>query len=188
MHADTAGYWAAGDVGFSRLEFRDGDAAVPADRVPPVVFSEAVRDLDRAAQAGRRSVGDYSTGLARSRAELLTAVLGDGVPDRITRHGDTVVVDGSRAVYRLHLGTDAVTIGDRRGPGDLSYGFGDTPHPALFQPVERADHATLRLLTRILLLAEDEKITDEWTLEKLGLLPHQIVQACSTCGSQHLWD
>ncbi|GAA1394525.1 hypothetical protein GCM10009662_05030 [Catellatospora coxensis] len=188
MHADTAGYWAAGDVGFSRLEFREGDAAVPADRVPPVVFSEAVRDLDRAAQAGRRSVGDYSTGLARSRAELLTAVLGDGVPDRITRHGDTVVVDGSRAVYRLHLGTDAVTIGDRRGPGDLSYGFGDTPHPALFQPVERADHATLRLLTRILLLAEDEKITDEWTLEKLGLLPHQIVQACSTCGSQHLWD
>ncbi|MEU8001729.1 DUF4132 domain-containing protein [Catellatospora sp. NPDC049111] len=188
LHAATEGYWAAGDVGFTRLEFRDGDTAVPADRVPPVVFSEAVRDLDQAAWAGRRSVGDYSTGLARSRAELLTAVLGDGGPDRITRHGDTVVVDGSRAVYRLHLGTDAVVIGDRPGPRDVSYGFGDTPHPALFQPVERADHATTRLLTRILLLAEDEKITDEWTLEKLGLLPHGTVPACRMCGSQHLWD
>lgn len=187
LHAVTAGYWAAGDVGFTRLEFRDGDTAVPADRVPPVVFSEAVRDLDRAALAGRRSVGDYSTGLARSRAELLTAVLGDGRADRITRHGDVVVVDGSHAVYRLHLGTEAVMVGDRPGPLDLSHGFGDPPHPALFQPVERADYPTLRLLTRILLLAEDEKITDEWTLEKLGLLPRGPVQPCPMCASLHLW-
>lgn len=184
LHGVTAGYWSAGEIGFTRLEFRDGDAAVPTDLVPPALFSEALRDLDKAAWAGRRSVGDHPTGLARSRAELLAAALGDAATDRITRHGDTVVIEGSRAVYRVHLGTESVTIGDRRAPADLSYGFGDTPHPALHQPVDRA---TMRLLTQILLLAEDEKITDEWTLEKLGLLPPRIAQVCGTCGIAHLW-
>lgn len=183
LHVDAAGWWGAGDVAFTRLEFRDGDTTVAADAVPAAVFSEAVRDLDQAAWAGRRGVGDYPTGLARARAELLAAALGDD-PKRITRHGDTVVVDGSRAVYRVHLGTEAVTVGSRRQPCDLPYVFGDTLHRALFPTVDGRDRATLRLLTRILLLAEDENITDEWTLEKLGLV-RRSPQVCSGCGRIH---
>ncbi|GAA1364030.1 DUF4132 domain-containing protein [Catellatospora chokoriensis] len=183
LHVAAAGYWGAGDVGFTRLEFRDGDRPVAADGVPAAVFSEAVRDLDQAAWAGRRSVDDYRSGLARARAELLSAALGDDTK-RITRHGDTVVVDGARAVYRVHLGTEAVTVGTRRQPCDLPYVFGDTLHRALFPTVDGRDRATLRLLTRILLLAEDEKITDEWTLEKLGLM-RRTPKVCSACGGNH---
>lgn len=184
LHGVTTGYWGAGDVGFTRLEFRDGDGTVPAAGVPPVVFSEAMRDLDLAAWAGRRSVGDYATGRARARGELLTAVLAGAAADRITRDGDTVVVDGSRAVYRVHLGTDAVTVGERRPPCDLPWSFGETPHPALFRTVDDRDHATMRLLTRVLLLAEDEKITDGSTLEKLGLLAGTR-RGCGVCGGFH---
>ncbi|WP_144122524.1 DUF4132 domain-containing protein [Catellatospora sichuanensis] len=185
LHVVAAGCWGAGDVAFTRLEFRDADAPVAADAVPAAVFSEAMRDLDRTAWVGRRSVGDYPTGLARARAELLAAVLGDDAK-RITRHGDTVVVNGSRAVYRVHLGTEAVTVGSRRHPCDLPYVFGDTPHRALFPIVDGRDRSTLCLLTRILLLAEDEKITDEWTLDKLGLV-RRTTEQCSACGRFHHW-
>ncbi|MBV1856538.1 DUF4132 domain-containing protein [Catellatospora tritici] len=184
LHGVTTGYWAAGDVGFARLEFRHGDAAVPADRVPPVLFSEAVRDLDRAAWAGCRSVGDYSTGLARARGDLLAAVVGGGRADRITRQGDTVVVHGTRAVYQAHLGTGAFRIGDGRQHMELPYLLGDTPHPAIFPTVDRGDRLTTLLLSRILLLAEDEKITDWWTLNKMGLASGSP-DPCSRCGTVH---
>ncbi|MDI1460650.1 DUF4132 domain-containing protein [Catellatospora sp. KI3] len=183
LHAATSGYWAAGDLGFLRLEFRDGDTAVPADRVPPRLFSEAMRELDLAAWAGRRSVGDYAQGRARARGDLLDAVLG-GRADRITRHGDTVVVAGSRAVYRVHLGTDTVMIGDSGLPSDVSYLFGDAPHPALYDTVDGGDRPTTHLLTRILLLADDERITDPWTLTQLGL-PSGPPQPCARCGQVH---
>jgi hypothetical protein len=171
-------------VGFARLEFRDGAGAVPADRVPPAVFSEVMRDLDLAAAQGRRGAGEYAEGRARARGELLTAVLGADGTDRITRHGDTVVITGSRAVYRAHLGTEAITVGDDRWPIDLPHTLDATRHPALFATVPGADYASARVLSRILLLAEDEKITDEWTLRKMGL-SQATPTVCGTCGQVH---
>ncbi|WP_166378503.1 DUF4132 domain-containing protein [Catellatospora methionotrophica] len=179
----TTGCWSAGEVGFARLGFRDGGTAVPAREVPARVFSEAVRDLDQAALAGRRSAGDYATGLARARADLMTAVFGDRI-DRVTRHGDTVVVDGTRAGYRVHLGTGEVIVGTGRQLRDLPYSFGENLHRSLFRTVDTPDYPTLRVLTRIMLLAEDEKITDEWTLEKLGLMV-RTPNVCSACGGIH---
>ncbi|GHJ47642.1 hypothetical protein Cs7R123_49840 [Catellatospora sp. TT07R-123] len=168
LHGTTTGYWGAGDVSFDRLEFRAGDGTVAADGVPPVVFSEAVRDLDLAAWAGRRSVGDYATGRARARAELLTAVLAERATDRISWDGDTVVIRGSLAVYRVHLGTEVVLIGDGIRPADVPHSLGDESHPALFRTVESVDYRMMRLLGRVLALAEDEKI-DSWTLGRMGL-------------------
>ncbi len=179
LHGAVPGCWGAGDVGFTRLEFTGTDAA----GVPPVVFSEAVRDLEQAAHAGRRSVGDYPEGLARSRAELLTAVLAQGGSDRITRDGDVAVVSGSRAVYRVHLGTDAITVNGGRRPRDLAYSFGETPPRALFRPVADRGLGTVRLLSRVLLLAEDEQLGPS-ELSALGLWAPDGTP-CSSCGRVH---
>ncbi|MFC7761389.1 DUF4132 domain-containing protein [Catellatospora bangladeshensis] len=179
LHGEVSGCWGTGDVGFARLEF----PGAGADRVPPVVFSEAVRDLEQAARAGRRSVGDHPEGLARSRAELLTAVLAQRGSDRITRDGDVVVVSGSRAVYRVHLGTDAITVNGGRRPRDLAYSFGETPHRALFRPVADRGSDTVRLLSRVLLLAEDEQLGSS-ELNALGLCKPDGTP-CASCGRVH---
>jgi hypothetical protein len=182
LHSAVPGHWGAGDVAFLRLEFQT-DGPVPADGVPPVLFSEAVRDLEQAASSGRRGVGDYATGLARSRAELLTAVLGQGGSDRIALDGDTAVIRGSRATYRVHLGTSAVTVDGSRRARELAYGFGETPHPAMFKPVAGQDFHSTRLLSRVLLLAEDERLGRS-TLEDLGL-EKPGMSFCPTCGRVH---
>ncbi|BCJ74886.1 hypothetical protein CS0771_44300 [Catellatospora sp. IY07-71] len=183
LHGAVPGCWGAGDIGFVRLEFADGAGPVAAGELPPAVFSEALRDLERAARAGRRSVGDHPPGLARSRAELLTAVLGRGGSDRIALDGDTAVVSGSRATYRVHLGTEAVTVNGGRRPRELPYGFGEQMHRALYRPVADQSPATTRLLSRVLWLAEDEQL-DRSVLDTLGLAT-SATAPCPSCGRVH---
>lgn len=183
LHGAVPGCWGAGDVGFLRLEFGNAAGPVAAGEVPPAVFSEAVRDLEQAARTGRRGVGDHPPGLARSRAELLAAVLAQGGSGRIALDGVTAVVSGSRATYRVHLGTEAVTVNGGRRPRELPYGFGEQTHRALFRPVADQGPATMRLLSRVLWLAEDERL-DHSLLDALGLAKPDTAP-CPSCGRTH---
>ncbi|MEV4411669.1 DUF4132 domain-containing protein [Catellatospora sp. NPDC049609] len=183
LHGSVPGHWGAGDVTFDRLEFQDADGAVPADRVPVVLFSEAVRDLEQAAWSGRRGVDDYATGLAGSRAALLTATLSQGGSDRISVDGDAAVIHGSRARYQVHLGTGAVTVDGGPRVRELPYAFGESLHAAVFRHVADGGQATTRLLSRILWLAGDEHL-DRSTLEALGLVRPGATR-CATCGGLH---
>lgn len=158
------GFWGAGDVVLAEMRFFAGDTEVHGSDVPPVVFSEVMRDLDHAVTAG----SDYcSAARTQNRVDLLAALINDLGLTRVELDGDTAIVHGSRAVYRLHLGTGSVHTGAGQQPCKLPYYFGERPHRLLFEPVVEQDRQTVHMLNRV--LAADEKITDRHLLERLNV-------------------
>jgi hypothetical protein len=156
-----------GEVGFTR-----GRGLVPLDTVPPAVFSEVMRDLDlMVSVAGTGESGYVSPFRADSRAQLLGALIEDLGLDRVTVEGTSAVVRGSRATYRVNLTSGSI----HREPGGylciVPAGFGGTAHKRLFLPFADDDRMTSVILSKVLLLNEDEKITDPVILEQFQ---HQI--------------
>ena len=180
------GYFGLGDAVIGELSFQadgatdgtagrttgdrtGGGAAVPLADVPPEAFSEVMRDLDLVvSQAGTHPDGYGSPSQAQGRAQLLAALIEDLGLERVTIAGATAVVRGSRATYRVHLNSGSIHV----VPGGylciVPASFGAAPHRRLFLPFADEDRMTSIVLSKVLLLAEDEKITDETILRQLG--------------------
>ncbi|MFI1995177.1 DUF4132 domain-containing protein [Actinoplanes sp. NPDC020271] len=169
LRADVHGYFGMGDVDVRGLSvLRDGRPAPLAD-VPPAVFSEVMRDLDLAVSvAGTEPWG--SPAQAESRAQVLAALISDLGLARVTVDGSSAVVRGSRATYRVHLTSGSIHV----EPGGylcvVPAGFGSAAHRRLFLPFADEDRMTSVILSKVLLLAEDEKITDRSLLDQLERL------------------
>ncbi|MFC7479839.1 hypothetical protein ACFQX7_07040 [Luedemannella flava] len=77
---------------------------------------------------------------------------------------------GTRATYRVHLNSGSIHV----EPGGylcvVPATFGTTAHRRLFLPFADEDRMTSVVLSKILLLAEDEKITDPSILSQLNRL------------------
>ncbi|GAA2399086.1 hypothetical protein Cme02nite_07930 [Catellatospora methionotrophica] len=171
LSCDFHGYFGMGDVEIGALRFLSGRDTVPLADVPPVVFSEVMRDLDLVVSvAGTGPARFDSPARAQSRAEVLAALIDDLGLRRVTVEGTTAVVRGSRAVYRVHLTSGSIHV----EPGGylcvVPAGFGGKPHRRLFLPFADDDPMTSVVLSKVLLLAEDEKITDPSILAQLAVL------------------
>jgi hypothetical protein len=162
--------------------------AVPLADVPPLVLSEVMRDVDLFVgvasvgndptwrDAGARGAArDYwsrwSFGDLEQSAQTRKAVLEKLVPrlkiaDRCTFDDRFLRVRGTRAVYRIHLGSGNVLMepGDRylcivaaRGgaAGDVRLPF-------------EGDGAMAIILSKAFLLAADDRITDPTILSQIG--------------------
>lgn len=171
---DVTGYFGMGDVTVREVRFLSARSAtaevVPLAAVPPIAFSEVMRDLDLVVSVA--STGSYhgSSAQSESRAQLLTALIGDLGLDRVTVEGTSAVIRGSRATYRVHLSSGSIHV----EPGGylciVPATFGATAHRRLFLPFADEDRMTSIILSKILLLAEDEKITDRTILTQLDAL------------------
>ncbi|WP_452094400.1 DUF7737 domain-containing protein [Dactylosporangium darangshiense] len=77
---------------------------------------------------------------------------------------------GSRATYRVHLNSGSIHV----EPGGylcvVPADFGARPHQRLFLPFADEDRPTSVILSKILLLNEDERIADESILAQLRRL------------------
>ncbi|WP_144127571.1 DUF4132 domain-containing protein [Catellatospora sichuanensis] len=171
LRCDFHGYFGMGDVEIGALRFLSGRDTVPLADVPPIVFSEVMRDLDLVVSvAGTDPARLDSPARAQSRAEVLTALIEDLGLRRVTVEGTAAVVRGSRAVYRVHLTSGSIHV----EPGGylcvVPDGFGRKPHRRLFLPFADDDAMTSVVLSKVLLLAEDEKITDSSILAQLAVL------------------
>ncbi|WP_155373771.1 DUF4132 domain-containing protein [Catellatospora vulcania] len=171
LRCDLHGYFGMGDVEIGGLTFLSGRDTVPLADVPPIVFSEVMRDLDLVVSvAGNDPARQDSAARAQSRAEVLTALIDDLGLRRVAVEGTAAVVHGSRAVYRVHLTSGSIHV----EPGGylcvVPDGFGRKPHRRLFLPFADDDPMTSIVLSKVLLLTEDEKITDPSILSQLAAL------------------
>ena len=171
-------YLVSGQVRFRAL---DSGAAVPLAQVPPLVFTEAMRDADlflRATSIGgdpqwlpqdgtrrfggvywhRFGFGELSAG-AGIRAEVLQRLLpGLAIADRCTLAGRFLHVRGDVRTYRIHLGSGYVLM----SPNDRYLRVAAAGHPqaaTVFLPFDD-DRVLTAIVSKAFLLAADAKITD----------------------------
>lgn len=161
-------YFGLDDVVIGELCFLTGGSTVPLSEVPPVAFSEVMRDLDLVVSvAGTAPAGYTSPVQTGSRAQLLAALIDDLGLAQVTVDGTSAVVRGSRATYRVHLNSGSIHL----EPGGylciVPASFGAPGHRKLFLPFADEDQMTSIVLSKILMLAEDQKITDPSILAQL---------------------
>ena len=167
---------------------------MPLVDVPPLVFSEAVRDIDlivsvsvlsteaqwaewerlqRAAGRSWSSMPDAYMDLlhesAVQRGQLLRQLVADvGLAGSVHIENDAAIVQGQRGRYRIHLGSGLVFI-DRPGsamPRMLSIRLEALKQPE-YLPYEEDDPKTVEILNKIFLLSNDAAIADRRILEQL---------------------
>ncbi|MEV4276012.1 DUF7737 domain-containing protein [Actinoplanes xinjiangensis] len=171
LSADMHGYWGMGDVVIGGLRFLRDGATVPLTDVPPVVFSEVMRDLDLVVSVAGTSAERWgSPAQAESRARVLAALITDLGLTRVTVDGTAAVVRGARATYRVHLTSGSIHVEPAGYLCVVPAGFGATAHHRLFLPFADEDRMTSVILSKVLLLSEDDRITDPSILQQLKAL------------------
>lgn len=165
---EVHGYLGLEDAVTGEILFTGESGPVPLEEVPPVAFSEVMRDIDLVVSvAGTEPDGYASPFRAGSRAQLLGTLIADLDLDRVTVEGTTATVRGSRATYRVNLTSGSIHL----EPGGylciVPKTFGNTAHRRLFLPFADEDHMTSVILSKVLLLSEDERMTDRVILDQL---------------------
>ncbi len=165
------------------------DQALHLSEVPPLVFSEVMRDIDLF--VGVASVANdptwqdggpegrhrdywwgYSFGDLTETAKTRRAVLEALVPklkiaERCTLEERYLSVRGTRRAYRIHLGSGNILMEPNDQYLCIVKGWDKTGKEKVRLPFE--GDATLSLiLSKAFLLAEDDKITDETILSQIG--------------------
>lgn len=153
-----------GGVYFTR---RGEHLAQPVESVPPIVFSETMRDLDlvvSVAHAGgvdpetTASTTEMRAALIRETARLLKL-------SNLTFAGEHVVIDGRLGEYSVHLGSG--TVHRRPGGAVCTIAVGAQHRGRLFLPFADDDPKTAEVIAKVLLLARDHEIKDPSILEQL---------------------
>ncbi len=141
---------------------------LPLEAVPPILFSEAMRDIDLAASVAYLGEGGWvSSDVQVRRRELLDAIVADFALSGVAVDGNHAKVEGQRARYRVHLGTGAIyiepgqhlcVVPDRSKalPTDIYLPFAADDDPKLCE-----------IVSRILLLINDAKIRDKVILDQI---------------------
>ncbi|MEU9332934.1 DUF4132 domain-containing protein [Streptomyces sp. NPDC048290] len=171
-----------------RFERRDGRAwrAAPLTEVPPLVFSEAMRDVDLfiavtslAADPDWTDRGEdrhapyrHSAGFGAltANAEVRRAALARMLPrltiaDRCALDGRFLTVRGERRTYRIHLGSANILMEPDDSYLCIVPRTGGQPR-SLFLPFE--DERLSLILSKAFLLAADKEITDPTILRQLA--------------------
>ena len=169
------------------VRFLSGGAPQPLESVPPLVFSEAMRDVDLF--TGVSSIGcddawgqqdpmpfrDYwnasSFGelseMAQNRKSVLERLLPQlSLRDRCKLDGRFLVVRGDRTTYRIHLGSANVLM----EPGSrylcIVHGAATKKSPHHLPLPFEGDHTLSLILSKAFLLADDRKIKDQSILRQ----------------------
>ncbi len=145
------------EVCFERLGSRFGPS-VPLAEVPPVLFSEVMRDLDLMASVAWTGQGEpqHTPATIGMRAALIHAVASALKLTNIELTEHHARIQGQFGCYRIHLGS-AVAMKSDSGMIWLSPATKDVREP-LFLPFAEADPGTAEVLAKVLLLAQDHTI------------------------------
>jgi len=160
---DAADSVTSGAVWF---ESERGESLRLAD-VPPIVFSETLRDADLlASRAAAGELGFTSEQTLRLRATVVR-YLARALDLTNIYVGDNnlhALVEGRRAMYRVHLGSGSVHLENTRRHLDLRSVASEHLHNLV---AESMDPLTARILGTIGALSRDDQITDPHFLQQL---------------------
>jgi hypothetical protein len=143
-------------------------ARVPLELVPPLFFSEVMRDADLVVAVAGRTGGTYLSNEIYTRVgELVRALLDDLGLQGVTVDRHYAYVQGKLAHYRVHLGSATIHI----EPGSylciVPERWGHT-HERLFLPfADDANSKISEVISKILLLLADDQIKDESILRQI---------------------
>lgn len=163
----------SGDVTTGHLEFvgpsADGRMSqLPAGDVPPVVFSEAMRDMDlvvSVAAAPGVEVETSEASLAVRRQLVEETMRASGV-EGVEVRGHHAVVQGRRGRYSVHLGSG--TVHKLPGRSIVLVPVPDDHLGRVFLPFVDDDPTVALILSEVLLLAEDDRVPDPAIVRQLG--------------------
>ncbi len=172
----------AGGGGYSaRWHGQPAAEPLPLAEIPPLVFSEIMRDVDLFvgvanvgndpawADGGRReternawthfSFGELSAA-AQTRRDLLERLVPKlKIADRCSFPGKFLVVRGDLRTYKIHLGSGNILMSPNDQYLCIVPGGGQAEEGKIFLPFE-GDRTLSVILSKAFLLAEDAKITD----------------------------
>ncbi|MDR2117159.1 MAG: DUF4132 domain-containing protein, partial [Planctomycetaceae bacterium] len=152
-----------------KIEFVDRRTlkVIPIEKIPPVIFSEIMRDLDLVVSVAH--IGGVDPEASFSTIEMRTAILEETLRlvklKNVTLKKSHALVKGTLGEYTIHLGSGEVQI---MAGGSLTILPVHSQHRGrLFLPFIDDDPKTAEIMSKTLLLAEDNKIKDPTILEAI---------------------
>ncbi|HEX9118036.1 MAG TPA: DUF5724 domain-containing protein, partial [Anaerolineae bacterium] len=166
------GMWTPAEVEGPTVEgvwfTRRGDRRpLPLEQVPPLVFSETMRDLDLLVSVAH--MGGVDPEATASTAEMRAALVRETCAmlklENVRIQNRHVLVEGQLGSYSIHLGSGIV---HRQPGGALCIVPVHAQHRGrLFLPFVDNDPQTAEVLSKVLLLARDREIKDPVILQQI---------------------
>lgn len=150
---------------FDTIAFHRDQKALPLEQVPPLLFSEVMRDADLLASVAH-AADDYSSSheTVQRRAELVGELIQGLGLQNVRCEGHFLHISGQRANYRIHLGSAAIHI----EPGNyLCIVPAGSNVTAFYLPFADTDRKMAEVLSKMFLLLDDMNITDSLILEQI---------------------
>ncbi|MFA9557743.1 DUF4132 domain-containing protein [Evansella sp. AB-rgal1] len=150
-----------------RFTHRKTGEAVSFLEVPKVLFSEVMRDVDLVVSVAH--VGGVDPEASLSTIEMRTAIIGETLRllqlSNVELKGSHAYIKGSLGEYTVHLGSGGV---HKLGTGAMMIIPVHNQHRGrIFLPFVDEDPKTVEITTKIVTLAEDQKIKDPTILEQI---------------------
>jgi len=162
---------------------------IPLDQIPPLVFSEIMRDVDLfvgvasvandpnwqdGGPEGRyrdywhdTSFGDLGA-TAQTRREILERLVPKlKIAERCSFDEKFLIVRGDKRTYKIHLGSSNILMEPNDQYLCIVPGRGAGPGDKVFLPFE-GDQRLAVILSKAMMLAADTKITDRTILSQIG--------------------
>ena len=136
--------------------------------IDPILYSEIMRDVDLAVSVAHAGSVDPET--SHSTIEMRRAVCEFTLPlfkiDNVRFEKNFAFIKGSRSEYSVHLGTGLV---HKTAGGTINIvAVHSQQRGKIFLPFVDEDPKTAEVLTKILMLARDEKIKDPYILDQIN--------------------
>ncbi|MGG4145808.1 DUF4132 domain-containing protein [Paenibacillus algorifonticola] len=151
------------------VRFFDRHTYKPIDieNVPPLVFSEVMRDVDLVVSVAH--VGGVDPEASLTTIEIRQAIVRESLRllkiDNVRLEGNHALIAGQLGEYSVHLGSGIVY---KQASGAVAIIPVHSQHRGkLFLPFIDEDPKTAEILSKIVLLAQDTKIKDPQILEQI---------------------
>jgi len=151
------------------IQFYDRNTGKAADleKIPPILFSEAMRDMDLVVSVAH--VGGVDPEASHSTVEMRTAIAAELVKllklGNVEFIGSHAKVRGTLSNYSVHMGSGVVHA---EGRGMLAIlPVHSQAKGRIFLPFADEDPKTAEIMSKIILLSEDKKIKDPAILSQI---------------------
>ncbi|MDR1604516.1 MAG: DUF5724 domain-containing protein [Gracilibacteraceae bacterium] len=147
---------------------RKTHAAVPLEKIPPLIFSEVMRDVDLVVSVAH--VGGVDPEASLSTVEMRAAIVRELLRllhiVNVTVENRHAKITGKLGEYTVHLGSAQAHMMGRGAVNILA--VPGQHRGRLFLPFADDDPRTAEVMSKIILLAEDGKIKDPAILAQIG--------------------
>jgi hypothetical protein len=142
--------------------------AIPLEKIPPVIFSEIMRDIDLVVSVAH--VGGVDPEASLSTVEMRAVIVAELLRllhiENVSVEGRHAKITGKLGEYTVHLGSAQV---HKMGRGAVNILAVPSQHRGrVFLPFADDDPRTAEVMSKIILLAEDKSIKDPAILAQIG--------------------